>query len=216
MSNAVKDQPIPKSANWYKRLFAYMMAKSSFEHIQMVIDRKRTLLGPLHGKILEIGAGAAPNLAYYAADVQWLGIEPNPAMFQYAQKEAQRLGRTIELRSGEAESLPVPEGSMDAVVSTLVLCSVHDPAKSLQEIQRVLKPGGKFVFIEHVAAPAETGSRRWQSFIRPAWKLGADGCNPDRETWKTIENAGFSQVQIEHFHLDLPIVGPHIAGVAVN
>ena len=203
-------------ASWPKRLFAYMMSKNSSQYNEMVMERKRTLLGSLRGNVLEIGAGTGPNLAFYAADVQWLGIEPNPAMHPYLQKEADRLGVKIEIRSGKGESLEVPDGTMDAVVTTLVLCSVHDPFKTLQEVLRVLKPGGQFVFIEHVAAARGTRLRRFQSFIRPLWRPFADGCYPDRETWASIENAGFSQVNIEHFRIDSPIIGPHIAGLAVK
>src|SRR5688572_9440393 len=159
----VRDQA-QTNPGWYNRLFAYMMSKSSLRYNELVADRKRALLGILHGNILEIGAGTAPNLAYYPDDIHWLGIEPNPAMFPYAQREAERLGMNIELRPGKSELLPVPNSSMEAVVSTLVLCSVGEPRKTIQEILRVLKPGGRFVFIEHVAAPRQTRLRRLQSF----------------------------------------------------
>ncbi len=208
--------PPPKRANPYKRLFAYMMSSASVTYDKMVADRKRALLGGLHGSVLEIGAGTAPNLSYYPADVNWIGIDPNPAMFPYAQKEAQRLGRQIELRSGQSEQLDMPDGSMDAIVSTLVICSVHDPHKTLQEIMRVLRPGGQFVFIEHVAAPAKSSLRSLQRLINPFWKLGADGCHLDRETWTVIEGAGFNQVNLDHFRIESPLISPHIAGFAVK
>lgn len=205
-----------KLASWYQRLVAYLSANSGAQYNAMLAGRKRALLSRLHGSVLEIGAGTAPNLAYYSSEVRWLGIEPNPAMFPYAQREAQRLGMMIELREGKAERLPVPSGSMDAVISTTVLCSVRDPRQSLQEIVRVLKPGGQFVFIEHVAAPPSTHLRRRQSLIRPVWQRVSDGCHVDRETWTVIENAGFSQVQMEHFRLEVPLIGPHIAGFAIK
>jgi ubiquinone/menaquinone biosynthesis C-methylase UbiE len=192
-----------------------MMAKET-EHETLVADRKRALLSGLHGNVLEIGPGTGPNLTYYPRDIHWLGIEPNPAMYPYVEKEARRLGLQIELRDGHAETLDAPDNSMDAVVSTLVFCSVRDPKKALQEVLRVLKPGGRFVFVEHVAAPRNTGSRRFQSFIRPVWSLFSDGCHPDRETWTAIEKAGFSQVKIDHFRIPAPIIGPHISGFAVK
>ncbi len=210
------DPDVRNCAGWYKRLVAFVVARSSARLDEMVVERKRALLGGLQGNILEIGAGPAPNLGYYARDVHWLGIEPNPAMHPYARREAQRLGMAIELRDGRSECLPVPDRSVDAVVGTLVLCSVHDPVKSLQEILRVLKPGGRFVFIEHVAAPGGSGLRRMQGLLRPIWQLWTDGCQPNRETWTVIERAGFSRVQLEHFRLHVPIVGPHIAGYAVK
>src|SRR5258706_13683257 len=106
----------PKPASWNKRLFAYMMSKDSAQYDAMVSHRKRALLGNLHGNVLEIGPGTAPNLAFYPPDVTWLGIEPNPAMFPYARREAQRVGKSIELREGQAEQLPVDSASVDAVV----------------------------------------------------------------------------------------------------
>jgi ubiquinone/menaquinone biosynthesis C-methylase UbiE len=207
---------VQRSPGLYKRFFAYMMARSTGTSDDTVARRVRALLRDLHGDVLEIGAGTAPNLASYAPDVRWLAVEPNRAMFQYARREAERLGLQIEMHEGQSEDLPVEDESMDAVVSTHVMCSVVDPEQTIDEILRVLKPGGRFVFVEHVAAPAGTRLRRVQSFIRPAWQLWGDGCHPDRETWAVIEEAGFSQVQIEHFRLEVPIFGPHIAGVAVK
>jgi ubiquinone/menaquinone biosynthesis C-methylase UbiE len=203
-------------ASWYKRLFARAMANSNGRYDQMVRSRKQVLLGGLHGRILEIGPGTGPNLAYYPAGVDWLGVEPNPAMFSYLQHEADRLSMKVELRESASEFLPAGDESVDAVVSTLVLCSVRDPAQTLREVLRVLRPGGKFVFLEHVAAPRATRLRSTQSLIRPIWQVFGDGCHVDRETWVTIEQAGFRDVHIEHFSLPMPIAGPQIAGFAIK
>jgi len=208
--------PVAKRPGIFKRLFAYEMSTTDARSEEYYGPRKRALLGNLHGTVLEIGPGTGPNLPYYAKDVTWIGIEPNPAMFPYLQKEAARLGLKVDLRDGQAEHLNAADNSVDAVVSTLVMCSVRDQAQVLKEVLRVLKPGGRFVFIEHVAAPAHTGRRRWQRIIRPAWQTFADGCQPDRETWRNIERAGFSSVQLEHFHIPVPVIGPHIAGVAIK
>ncbi|MBI5958638.1 MAG: class I SAM-dependent methyltransferase [Chloroflexi bacterium] len=205
-----------RRASWYQRLFASMMATQQRTWFHYYDSRKRALLSDLHGDVLEIGPGTGSNLAYYARDVRWLGLEPNPAMFPYAQQEAQRLGMVIQLREGRAEQVDAADNSFSAVVSTLVLCSVPDPQRTLSEILRVLKPGGRFVFIEHVAAPRESGLRRRQRIMRPVWKIVSDGCHPDRETWVMIEKAGFSSVQIDHFRLKVPIAGPHISGYAVK
>lgn len=105
---------------------------------------------------------------------------------------------------------------MNAVVSTLVLCSVPNLPSTLQEILRVLKPGGRFLFIEHVAAPQGTWLRRVQSGVKPIWKAIGDGCNPDRETWVALETAGFESVNISNFFAPVPIVSPHIIGVATK
>jgi SAM-dependent methyltransferase len=205
-----------KPASWQQRLFAYMMSKSGHEYDAMVMARKRRLFADLRGDILEIGPGTGPNLPYYSPDVHWLGVETNAAMLPYLRLAAQRRGMTIEVRPGDGEILPADSGSMDAVVSTLVLCSVPNLTNTLQEIRRVLKPGGKFVFIEHVAAPRGTSLRRLQGFVRPVWQWQGGGCQTDRETWVAIEEAGFSQLWLEHFRVQVPIVSPQIAGFAIK
>ncbi|MBI1955442.1 MAG: class I SAM-dependent methyltransferase [Acidobacteria bacterium] len=207
---------IPARAGWSKRLHAWCLAHCAARYERLVAERKRVLIGTLYGDVLEIGPGAGPNLAFYPAGCRWVGVEPNPYMAPYLQQAAEQVGRNIEIRWGSAEQLPAEDASADAVVSTLVLCSVRDPAASLREVLRVLKPGGRFVFIEHVAAPRGTRLRRIQGFIRPLWKRIADGCHPDRETWTTIEQAGFARVHCEHFRLPLGPVGTQIAGYAVK
>ncbi len=201
---------------WYQRLFAALMDKSSASYDGMVADRKRALLGQLHGNVLEIGPGTGPNLAYYRRDIHWIGVEPNLAMVPYLEREAARLPMALDLRVGAGEQLPAADESVDAVVSTLVLCSVRDQAQTLREVLRVLRPGGQFVFIEHVAAPRGTGLRRLQGLVRPVWQVASDGCHPDRETWLAIEQAGFVRMRLEHFRLDAGIAAPHIAGVAIK
>ena len=158
------------------------------------------------------------NLGHYGPDVQWIGVEPNPYMRDYLRKEAERRGLQLDLRAGVAEQLEVAEQSMDAVVCTLVLCSVHDVARVLKEIRRVLKPGARFVFIEHVAAPSGTLMRRLQDWFRPFLAYFAEGCHPNRETWTSIAGAGFSETTIQHFRAPtlVPILSPHIAGVAIR
>ncbi len=199
-----------------RRVFAWMMSKGNAKYERAVAERKRALLAGLSGTVLEIGPGAGANLGYFARGIRWIGMEPNPFMHGYLKAEAERHGLQVELRSGSAEQLDVEDASADAVVSTLVLCSVPDLTVVLREIRRVLKPGGRFVFIEHVAAPQGTWLRRVQRAFRPISKTFADGCQPDRETWRAIEAAGFAQVDLEHFRAPAPIISPHIAGVAVK
>jgi hypothetical protein len=80
----------------------------------------------------------------------------------------------------------------------------------------VLRPGGRFAFIEHVAAPHGTRTRRVQRWIRPVWRVLGDGCNPERETWVSIRKAGFAEVNLQHFRVPFPVIGPHIAGIATK
>lgn len=208
---------VTNSLGWYKRLFAWLMAHGNAQYEAEMADRKRALFTDLHGNVLEIGPGTGPNLSYYRSDINWIGIEPNLFMHSYLRKEAEKLGLKIDLRSDSAEQIQeIEDNSMDAVVSTLVLCSV-DLAATLPEVLRVLKPGGRFYFLEHVAAPKGTKLRRIQQLIRPLWKTIADGCHCDRDTWLAIENAGFEKVNYQHFRANLPpIVSPQIIGVATK
>lgn len=205
-----------------QRLFAYMTAHSGDNYENTIAPRKQALLGNLHGAVLEIGPGTGPNLRYYPSDVRWTGVEPNPFMYPHLLQALQALDWTqdrYKIVSGDLHSsrLPVDDESVDAVVGTLVLCSVTNPDESLREIIRVLKPGGKFVFIEHVAAQRRTGLRTIQNLIQPVWSFAGGGCHPNRETWETISRAGFAQVSLEHFHFpEGGLAGPHIAGIAIK
>lgn len=214
--NANHPVPLRPKRGFRAWLFAKMMAQADTVHDALIAPYKERLLTTLHGDVLEIGPGDGPNFRYYAPDVRWVGVEPNPYMHAYLRESAARQGRTVDLRTGFTEALPAADNSMDAVVSTLVLCSVGDLKASLSEIRRVLKPGGKYVFIEHVAAPQGSGARRRQNWVRPLWSVLADGCEPNREIWRHLEDVGFAQLEIEHFHIDVPIIRPHIAGYAVK
>lgn|SRR5574337_223966 len=212
----LEQMPATSHAGWRKRVFAWMLAKGNARYERAMADRKRALLGQISGTVVEIGPGAGVNLGYYAPGVRWIGVEPNPYFQPYLQRKAEKLGLRVELRGGTAERLGLEDSSADAVVSTLVLCSVEDLEAALREISRVLKPGGHFVFIEHVAAPRGTWLRQLQRTWRPLARIFADGCHPDRETCTAIESAGFAEVKLDRFRAPLPLVSPHIAGVAVK
>jgi len=200
----------------YKRLVPWLLARGNRPYERWIAGRKRGLFGALGGVVVEIGPGAGANLPYLRSDVHWIGVEPNPYARPYLERAAREAGVTHELREGDAERLPVEAASADAVIGTLVLCSVEDPAAALREIRRVLKPGGRYVFIEHVAAPAGTWRRRLQRLVRTPWRIAADGCRPDRETLQAIRAAGFARVEAEEFLAPVGLVAPHIAGFAVN
>ena len=220
MSTPTKPDPgfpdAPPRAGLGSRIHAWVLAHLGGRYERMVAERKRALFAGLGGNVLEIGPGTGPNLVYYPSGIRWLGVEPNPYMVPYLRTAAARAGLPVDLRPGTAERLPAEDNSMDTVVSTLVLCSVHDPDGVLREIRRVLKPGGQFLFLEHVAAPPGTRLRRVQTAIRPLWKIIGDGCHPDRDTGAAIERAGFAEVRYENFRLPLGPVATQISGVAVK
>lgn len=203
---------------YYHRLFAWMVYKNSHIHDQAVVKYKKNLFSNLHGTVLELGPGTGTNLPYFPKNINWVGIEPNPFVYPYLFKKAEQLGLHIQIQRGTAEQIPFLSDSIDFVISTIVLCSVRDLSATLREIQRILRPGGRFLFIEHVAANHGTLLRRIQHWFCPIWKLIGDGCHPDREMGLALKNAKFEKLEYETFNapLAIPIVRPHIAGIGIK
>jgi len=203
-----------RNARWYKRLQAWALSRTNRHYDAMVADEKRALLSPLAGTVLEIGPGGGNNLPFLRRGVRWIGVEPNPFFHDRLRARGERLAIDVDVRAATAEELPVADQSVDAVISTLVLCSVRDPEAALREVRRVLKPGGRFVFMEHVAAPQGTALRRVQRALSPIWRALSDDCHPDRDTGRLIGAAGFADVDLRNIRLPVPIMSPHIVGVA--
>ena len=199
-----------------KRWFAWAMHHVAERYDALLADRKRDLLGSLEGTIVEIGPGTGTNFRYYPRGVRWIGVEPNPYMHPYLRRAGNAAGIEVDVRQNHAENMGLADGSADVVVTTAVLCSVHDQARTLQEIRRVLKPGGQLVFLEHVGADRTTSLRKVQGLVRPFWRCIADGCDPARDTGEAIIEAGFKPIHFESFTLPLGPVATHIAGTAVS
>jgi ubiquinone/menaquinone biosynthesis C-methylase UbiE len=197
-----------------QRVFAWALPRFNSRYERFMSKYKQQLFVGISGSVLEIGPGTGANLRYLSNEVRWMGLEPNPFMQSYLRREADKLGLAIDIRIGTADRLPVPDSSVDVVISTLVLCCVPSPQRCLQEVLRVLKPGGRFLFIEHVAAPRTTRLRRIQNLITPVWKRLGDGCHPNRETRMDLERAGFEKVTCEAITAPIPIVSPQIVGMA--
>jgi len=200
-----------------QRIFAWALARFNTRYERFASKSKEQLLADLTGTVLEIGPGTGVNLRYLKSNrVRWIGVEPNPFMQPYLREEANRLGMPIDLQIGTADTLPVADNSVDAVISTLVMCCVNSQQRSLQEVLRVLRPGGKLVFIEHVAAPRGSWLRHIQNLLTPVWKRLGDGCRPNRETWVELERAGFESVIYERINAPTILVSPQIVGVAIK
>ena len=180
--------------------------------------RKRELFADLPPTVVEVGPGAGANFRYYAPGTRVIGFEPNRALHGRLRQAAERHGLALDLRAYGAESLDLPDASADAVVATLVLCTVPDPRQVLAEVRRVLRPGGRLLFIEHVAAPAGSALRALQRIVRRPWRWVSEGCCVDRDTAAALAEAGFGSLRVERFRLasPLPPVAPHIAGEAVR
>lgn len=177
------------------------------------------LVGRATGEVLEVGAGTGANVPYYTDVERVLLAEPDAHMRERLEQSARRArGRRFEVAAHSAERLPYDDAAFDTVVSTLVMCSVADLASSLGEVQRVLKPGGRFVFIEHVAAAPGSSRRRWQGRIEPFWLLMAGNCHLTRMTEAAIAAAGLSidTIERESLRKALPWVRPSVRGVAVK
>ncbi|MBK8994924.1 MAG: methyltransferase domain-containing protein [Myxococcales bacterium] len=180
---------------------------------------RRSLLAPLSGEVLEIGAGTGVNLAHYGPDVERLVLaEPDPHMRRSLSRRVAASSRAVELLDAGADALPADAAAFDYVVSTLVLCSVPDLEAALGEIHRVLRPGGRLVFIEHVAAEDRPERLAWQERLEPLWVRIASGCHLTRRTDRAIERAGFGIAAItrQSVRKALPFVRPSIRGVAIR
>lgn len=162
------------------------------------------LLADLSGRVVEVGAGTGANLDLHPATIDELVLtEPDPGMRKRLEAklaEMQADGKIrparVTVRADPAAALAEPDSSVDAVVTTLVLCTVPDPTAALAEIRRVLKPGGRLVFLEHVAAHDRPERLRWQRRLDPIWRRVGGGCRLVRDTEREILDAGFTMESI--------------------
>lgn len=145
-------------------------------------------LQPLRGRVLEIGGGTGLNLAHYLPGVELIVAEPDRHM---RARLLARAGREVELVDWRAEQLGTADSSCDAIVSTLVLCTVTDPTQAVREIARVLRPGGRLVLIEHILG-ATPGTRAAQALLGPLWRCCAGGCRLRRDPRAALAAHGFA------------------------
>ena len=143
------------------------------------------------GRVLEIGVGSGLNLPLYTASVrQVIGLDPSPKLLSMARKVLLRVLPPVEFVEGSAEAVPLEDASVDTVVTTWTLCSIPDAPRALREMRRVLKPGGRLLFVEHGLAN-DANVRWWQDHLTPVWKRIGGGCHLNRPIRKLIEAAGF-------------------------
>ena len=177
--------------------------------------RRQRLLSAASGATLEIGAGTGLNLGLYPGGVSELVLS-DPSAHMAARMRA-KLGADARTRVVEAsaERLPFDDDRFDTVVATLVLCTVPEPADALGEVARVLRPGGRFLFLEHVRA-RQPRLARWQDRLERPWGFVAAGCHPNRDTGQLLADAGFWIDRLENKKLPKapPLVRPVIRGVA--
>jgi ubiquinone/menaquinone biosynthesis C-methylase UbiE len=184
-------------------------------------DMRAEVVGSARGDTLEVGAGTGANLDHYGDEVTALTMaEPDPFMTKRLRARIDsggRQSRDVRVVEASAEDLPFPDDSFDTVVGTLVLCSVDDPSRASAEIARVLRPGGRLLYLEHVRSD-EAKVARWQDRLERPWGWVAAGCHPNRPTGETLAQAGFALEEQERDELPKspPFVRPLIRGTAVR
>jgi ubiquinone/menaquinone biosynthesis C-methylase UbiE len=195
----------------------YDRVMSNAEHACLQ-EWRHDLLKHVKGEVLEVGAGTGANIGFYPGQVTKLVLtEPDRHMRKLLQERVDNHGlENIHVSAGTAEQIEADDESFDYVVTSLVCCSVGNLGASLREIKRVLRPGGSFIFLEHVAATNGTSRRLWQNRITPIWRALMGNCHLNRETEQAIITTGFEITKIdrESMRKALPIVRPTIRGIA--
>ncbi len=161
---------------------------------QPAVMKDRSEIVPrAQGEVLELGCGGGINLQFYdRSKVDRLtGLDPSAELLDYTRSEAKALGFQMDILDGIGEAMPFDDDSFDTVLTTFTLCSVQDGKQVLKEMRRVLKPGGKILFLEHGRAP-DKGPEKWQQRIEPMWKHIAGGCHLHRPVSKLFAAEGFA------------------------
>lgn len=187
---------------WFPKAYDTLMAP--LEKIKLRSIRKE-LIQKATGQVLEIGSGTGFNFPYYKHADKVIAIEPNPLMKQQSLNRVKGTKVPIDVNIGDAEVLPYSDDSFDTIVGTLVLCTIPDPEKALNEMRRVCKPNGKILLFEHVLVrqPIIAGLQNWMT---PLWKQVCDGCHLNRDTLSTIKKAGITVDDLKEYNRGFIIV----------
>jgi ubiquinone/menaquinone biosynthesis C-methylase UbiE len=195
----------------------YDLMGGPIEKKPRIVENRRKLLAAAEGRVLEVGAGTGFNLPHYPAGVDELTLTDGmDGMLRRARKRAERVGRKVETTTAPVESLPFEDASFDTVVASLLLCSVEDQDRALEEIRRVLKPGGRYLFLEHVRSDDQKIAGR-QDRLDGLWSALVMGCHPNRDTLPRIEDAfAVDEVERDVLPMGPKIVRPYVLGRAVR
>lgn len=183
-------------------------------------ETRHQLIGQAAGRTLELGAGSGINLPHYTAAVTELIItEPGPEMLEHIRKAIAAdppAAAKVRLVQTGAEELPFEDSSFDTIVGTFILCTIPEPRRTLAEVVRLLRPGGRFLFLEHVHAAEGTLLGAFQDLVERPHTYIAAGCHPNRRTWQVIEESGLEVERLEHGRQPraVPTVRPTIIGSA--
>ena len=182
--------PESRVLNLYQDCIVPHLIQMAMRQEQLAVYRRR-LLSAAEGHVLEIGVGSGLNIPHYGASVaDVIGLDPSPKLLSMAEKTIRGLSLPVKLLRGSAEQIPLPDESVDTLVTTWTLCSIPDVVPALSEMRRVLKSNGRFLFVEHGQAP-DANVRRWQDRLTPIWRRLAGGCHLNRPIRQLIQKAGF-------------------------
>jgi SAM-dependent methyltransferase len=180
----------------------------------LLAPHRRYLITGLSGRVLDVGAGTGALLPHVGAErgpIEYHAIEPDPHMRRQAAEKARTAGVDVSLRDARAESLPYPDDHFDTVLASLVFCTIQDPDTALDEVARVLKPGGEFRFLEHVRADGWRATG--QGFLNPLWRRAVGGCQLTRETTERfVCHDAFAVEELERVRLGVFPVTPILRG----
>ena len=179
-------------ANWYDDHIVPRFIKCACS-APGIMELRSKLVPLAQGDVFEIGCGGGINQQFYdpARISRYAGIDPSAKGLEYARKEAAKKGWETDIRQGFGEDIPFAADSFDTVVCTYTLCSVADPARVLAEMRRILRPGGKLLFLEHGRAP-DARVAKWQDRIEPVWKQVSGGCHLTRPISSAVAGSGLS------------------------
>jgi ubiquinone/menaquinone biosynthesis C-methylase UbiE len=181
---------------FYQDQILPLLIHASMRQERLTAYRSRVIPGA-EGRVLEIGIGSGLNLPFYSPRAERvIGLDPSARLLSMARGGGHADSRPVEFVEGSAEAIPLDDRSIDTVVSTWTLCSIPNALGALREIRRVLRPGGRFLFVEHGQAP-DPSVRWWQDFLTPGWKRLGGGCHLNRAIGMLIETAGFQFERIE-------------------
>lgn len=178
---------------------------------------RRRIVPLAEGVVADIGFGSGLNIPFYDTlrVTRVVGIEPDPSMIALAKRAVESSSVSVEICAGRAEDMPIPTASIDTAVVTYALCTIPDPNSALDEIRRILKPGGRLLFVEHGMSDRRF-CRQAQNAINSAWGFVAGGCNLNREPITLLRTMGWSldDILVTRFPLHLWHLGAHVAGTA--
>jgi ubiquinone/menaquinone biosynthesis C-methylase UbiE len=217
-------EPIPQTAHPVGKIGSHPIFARVYERVAAISERRggaehrRKLLAGLSGRVVEVGAGSGANFAHYPTTVsEVIAVEPEPYLRERAQRVAAQAAVSVSVVDGGADRLPGDDGSFDAGVAALVLCTVPDQQRALAELFRVIRPGGELRFYEHVIAHRKWEARYQHFADATFWPHVAGGCHLARDTRSGIEQAGFQIETCERFPFSpAPLFPPDpiILGVA--